>query len=463
MNRILVDTAGIDHADVQGNVLCAYGSSYHCTSYLFVHVADASRGRAWLRGLVEHVTSDQRDATLEATLNIALTYAGLAGLGVSPELLQTFSGELRSGMSSSAIRLGDIEASAPTNWQAGLGTGDAHVLVTVNAVNHDLCARRVADLATEIERAGARVVHATHAQSLLGSGEHFGFADGAAQPAIEGVSDHRAAGGGVPLPSGKWRPLAVGEFILGYRDEAARQDAAAKLPQAPADPLGRNGTYMVWRKLEQNVALFRRVLKQAAAHYEDGDEEKLAAKIVGRWRNGTPLVLSADRPVDDFDPFNEGANDFRYNDIDPNGIRCPIGAHIRRSNPRDSLDPNALLTFRHRMIRRGMPYGRPLPDDTTEPDGQERGLVFVCYVASLARQFEGVQAQWIEDGNIFSLGHDKDFLTGSHSAQATKMTVQGFPPFFLSPRRAFVTTRGGEYLFLPGITALGIIADGSAC
>jgi len=216
---------------------------------------------------------------------------------------------------------------------------------------------------------------------------------------------------------------------------------------------------MVWRKLHQDVALFRRTLRDAARLYESGDEEKLAAKVVGRWRDGTPLVTSPAAPDPDFKPDAREANDFRYAEADPDGSRCPVGAHIRRSNPRDALGFEGRLSFRHRIIRRGMPYGPALPDGATEDDGQDRGLVFVCFNASISRQFEGVQIQWLNDGNIFHLGHDKDFLMGD-TAGTGKMTVEGNPPFFLGPQRSFVTTRGGEYLFVPGITALGAIADG---
>jgi Dyp-type peroxidase family len=295
--------------------------------------------------------------------------------------------------------------------------------------------------------------------------EHFGFADGAAQPVIAGTYETAAAGGGVPIADGGWRPLAFGEFVLGYPDEDTLVDPERRLPSAPADPLGRSGTYMVYRKLRQDVALFRRVLRDAAARFAGGDEELLAAKIVGRWRNGTPLVRSPHRPDPNFSATAPGSNDFRYLDLDVDGRRCPLGAHIRRSNPRDALgwpglDDAGLLSFRHRIIRRGTPYGPPLPPDLLEDDGVDRGLVFVCFNASISRQFESVQLQWLNDGNDFHLGHDSDFLLGSPLGTG-KMTIQGDPPFFLTPQASFVTTRGGEYLFMPGITALRELAAGS--
>jgi Dyp-type peroxidase family len=337
------------------------------------------------------------------------------------------------------------------------------VLLTLNAQGAGALEAELERVTAGLRDAGLPIVHRTDAKLLPGAREHFGFADGAAQPAIEGVNEDRAAGGGVPMKDGSWRPLALGEFVLGHEDEESRTAPNPRkrpLPSQPEDPLGRNGTYMVWRKLRQDVALFRRTLRDAAARF--GDEELLAAKVVGRWRDGSP-VMTASAPGS-FDADAPGANDFRYT-RDPGGRRCPLGAHIRRANPRDAIDPepgpdggDGRLTFRHRMIRRGMPYGDPLPEGA-EDDGAERGLVFVCFNASISRQFESVQRQWLNDGNIFHLGHDSDFLLGAN-ATGGKMTVQGDPPFILHPQDAFVVTRGGEYLFAPGMTGLAAIADG---
>ena len=139
--------------------------------------------------------------------------------------------------------------------------------------------------------------------------------------------------------------------------------------------------------------------------------DRLAAKVVGRWPNGAPLSTHPNGAGGEFDAGAPGANDFRYGD-DLGGLRCPLGAHIRRSNPRDALGHDGAMSMRHRMIRRGMPYGAPLPDGELDDDGADRGLVFVSFQASIARQFEGVQGPWLNDGNIFGLGHDKDYLLG---------------------------------------------------
>lgn len=456
----------IDLADLQGDILRAYGNDYDCTSYAFVRIAcPPEQARAWFSGLLDHVTTAEpwKDGKPLTTLNVAVTASGLKAIGVSEEVVGTFAQEFVQGMAGRAERLGDTGANAPKSWEAGLGTGDAHVLLTINAKEVADHRRALAKMKAAMDDAGGlRIVYQQDTALLKGAREHFGYADGFAQPAIEGAeSEAKAAGGGVPEKDGRWRPLAAGEFVLGYPDEDSRDDPKRRLPGAPADPLGKSGTYMVWRKLEQDVALWRRTLRDAAKRYHGGDELKLAAKVVGRWPDGTPLVTHPDKPDPDFDATARGANDFRYRAEDHDGRRCPIGAHIRRSNPRDALGFEGALTFRHRMIRRGMPYGPPLPDGVMTDDGTARGLVFVCFQASISRQFEAVQMQWLNDGNIFGLGHDRDFLFGT-AAGGGKMTIQGDPPFFLSPQELFVTTRGGEYLYVPGVSALAALADGTA-
>lgn len=455
----------LDLGDIQGDILRAYGNDYDCTTYAFARIeCPPEQGRAWFSGLLDHVTTAEPWPAGEkpvTTLNVSVTAAGLRALGVSETMVDSFSHEFRDGMASRSRLLGDVGPSDPATWEDGLGSGDAHVLLTINAMQPSDHQRALGKMRAALDDVGGvRIVFQEDTETLAGSREHFGFADGFAQPAIEGASDaEKAHGGGVPLPKGGWRALAPGEFILGYPDEDTRVDRRRRLPHGPADPLGRSGTYMVWRKLYQDVALWRKVMRDAAALYEAGDEHKLAAKVVGRWANGAPLVDHPDAAPAEFDPKTAGGNDFRYAE-DLDGMRCPVGAHVRRSNPRDALGLFGHLSFRHRMIRRGMPYGQALPEGAGD-DGDDRGLVFVSFQASISRQFEGVQVQWLNAGNIFGLGHDKDFMLGDPQGTG-KMTIQGSPPFFLSPQEVFVRTRGGEYLFVPGMTALAALADGTA-
>jgi Dyp-type peroxidase family len=401
----------------------------------------------------------------DTALNVAVTAAGVRALGVGDPWQLGFSAEFCNGMAASAAVLGDSGPSDPGTWEDGLHDGALHVLVTVNALDEGHLRDELDRVRADAASAGAvEVAYEQHSRLLPGAREHFGYADGFAQPAVAGVdAPDRRVGGGV-LEKGEWRALAPGEFVLGYEDEDTRVDPQRRLPSAPNEPFGRSGTYMVWRKLRQDVALFRRTLRDAAPRYADGDHEKLAAKVVGRWRNGAPLVNWPDQEpgADAFDPKDPSGNAFAYAEADPHGHRCPVGSHIRRSNPRDGLGFDTHLTFRHRIIRRGMPYGDPLlPEERLDDDGADRGLVFVCFNASISRQFEGIQAQWLNDGNALHLGHDSDFLLG-HPLGTGKMTIRGRRPFLLGPQGPFVTTRGGGYLFAPGMRALAALAGSDA-
>ena len=262
----------IDYADIQGDILRAYGNDYDRTSYMLVHIADAAGGQAWLGGLLGQITNAEHwsGAKPATTLNVALTFTGLRALGVPDELLASFSDEFREGMAARAELLGDVGPSAPSNWEAPLGSGEGHVLVTIKCAHRPSSSNASStDFRGGVEQAaGVSIVHEQHAQMLKGAREHFGYADGFAQPAIADVTPHRTLGGGVPEKEDRWRGLALGEFILGYPDEDTLVDPQRRLPSAPEEPLGRSGTYMIYRKLSQDVALFRETLRDAAQLYD---------------------------------------------------------------------------------------------------------------------------------------------------------------------------------------------------
>jgi deferrochelatase/peroxidase EfeB len=173
--------------------------------------------------------------------------------------------------------------------------------------------------------------------------------------------------------------------------------------------------------------------------------------VVGRWHDGTPLSLSPDNPDHQIAQDRNRINDFRFAD-DPEGLRCPLGSHVRRTNPRDALGFGARLSRRHRIVRRGMPYGERLPDGVTQDDCAERGLIFVCFCASIERQYEVVQTQWCNDGDVFGLGREPDLMLGGDGE--ARMTLPGDPPRFVRRERPFVLTRGGEYLYVPSLSGL---------
>lgn len=291
--------------------------------------------------------------------------------------------------------------------------------------------------------------------------EHFGYTDGFGNPDYLGICRKTQPGQGKLMPDGAWQPLATGELLLGYADEAG------ELPIAPVPHiLAANGTFMVYRKLHQNVGVFRKFLDQWSRKYGTGDaaaREKLAAKFVGRWRDGTPVETSPDTPDSTIAQDPNRSTNFTYGD-DAAGTRCPIGAHIRRVHPRDAFGFQGRLINRRRITRRGLPYGPFVPEDTTdqEIDKTDRGVAFMALNASIARQFEFVQQQWINYGNDAHLGNEKDLLLGNH-APGEKCVIQGDssaanPPLICASLPNFVELRGGDYFFIPSITALGMIA-----
>jgi Dyp-type peroxidase family len=443
--------AAIDLADIQGDVLRGY--TYPSAVYLFLRIVDADRARALLTRMLPQVSTAApwQDGPPPTALHLAFTYAGLAAMGLPAALLDTFPAEFREGMAARAERLGDRGPSAPEHWEPGLGTGEAHVLVTLYGVDEDRL-EQARDALRGVGAAGAiKIVHEQRAAALEQSRDHFGFFDGIAQPSVLGSGVAPRPGDGQPDGRGGWRPVRTGEFLHGHDDEDGL------MPEAPGPPLDRNGTYAVYRKLQMDVAAFRRFVAEVGREFPGGPE-LLAAKIVGRWRDGTPLVRSPDTPDAALAADPAAINDFSYAD-DGDGLRCPLGAHVRRANPRDSQGFfDGRLSNRHRIIRRGRAYGPPLAPGATEDDGVDRGLVFVCFNTSIWRQFETVQALWIDDGDPFGLGPDKDFLVGEPHGTLGKMTIQGHPPFFVKPQPRFVTMRGGEYLFRPSMSGLRWLA-----
>jgi Dyp-type peroxidase family len=438
----------LDFSDLQGNLVRGY--PHPCGVYVFVRVSDAARGREWLRGLVARVTSAARwDEPPADTLNLAFTYPGLAALGVSSGLLATFPEDFREGMAARAELLGDHGENAPANWEPGLGTGDAHVLVTLYGLDEAALDAARERLQSALDAAGdaVTVVNEQRSLGLPGGHDHFGFKDGISQPAIAGDGNEPRPGDGLPNEGGGWRELAAGEFVLGYRD----QDGG--LPVAPAPPFDRSSTYVVYRKLAMWPARLRAYLAGIDGH----DPRVLAAKMVGRWQDGTPLVVSPHGPDAAIAADPTRVNDFRYS-TDVGGFACPIGAHVRRANPRDHEGFFAgKLVDRHRIIRRGRAFGPPLTDGAMEDDGAERGLVFKCYQADIERQFEVIQSRWIADGDPFALGNDRDPTVGYHDGGG-RMVVQGRPPVVLGRLPTFTTVRGGEYLVRPGMRALTWLA-----
>ena len=410
--------------------------------YEFLSFRNAAGGRAWLSAIADKV---QSAAAIQASINqdkrwvtVAFTWSGLRALGVDEVSLSTFPEEFKQGMVARAEVLGDVGDSHPDNWVGGLARPDLHAIAILFArdaaerehsrAEHDKLVARCEG----VEVLSTLDLNATppfdHAH------DHFGYRDRLSQPVIEGSGE-------IPTP-GSGAPLKPGEFILGYPDESGQD-----YPMPQPDILSRNGSYMAYRRMEEHVDRFRSFLRQHGQTPQE--QEFMAAKLMGRWRSGAPLVLApeTDDPGLGLDPQRN--NDFNYKEMDPHGYAVPLGSHMRRMNPRDT----AANMNRRRMIRRGATYGPHLPEDAPE-DGVERGIAAFVICASLIRQYEFAQNVWVNDRNFHELGNERDPIIGNHDGtlefkipkRPIRKKITGLP--------AFTTVRGGAYFFLPGITAL---------
>jgi Dyp-type peroxidase family len=425
--------------DIQSGVLRPRPTPYAATYVLF-RIDDRRAGQELMRRLSNVVASAAHSIspTRDTWVSVALSYQGLKALGVPQASLDSFSPEFQQGMAARAKVLGDEGESSPENWEKPLGSPDVHVVLTALSpdTEHLESAFARARKAYQ-ELRGVTAIWRQDCHVPPDEKEPFGYKDGISHPAIEGS--------GIPGSNPHERPLKPGEFVLGYPNEMGD---APSIPQP--DILGRNGSYVVFRKLHQRVAAFRQYLRANSPSLEA--EELLAAKMMGRWRSGAPLALCPlhDNPELGVDPHRNNA--FLFKADDPIGYSTPCGSHIRRLNPRDA-DVAGVVRI-HRMIRRGTAYGPPLLDGILEDDGKDRGLMFAFVGAHLWRQFEFVQSEWMNDASFFGGGDAKDPVAGGNDSTGTfdipkrpiRKRLQGLPQF--------VVTRGGEYCFLPGLSAL---------
>jgi len=435
--------AKLELDDIQSGVLRPRPTPYAAT-YIVLRIDDRKTGRELMRRVSTVVTSAANPASPLANtwVSLALSYQGLKALGVAQDSLDSLAWEFQQGMAARANELGDTGESSPENWEQPLGTPDVHVVLV--AISPD-----AQQLESAVDRArkayqelsGITPIWRQDCHALPTETEPFGFRDGISHPAIEGS--------GIPGTNPGEQPLKAGEFVLGYRDEMGGIQATRP------EVLGRNGTYVVFRKLHQRVAVFRQFLKANSASAED--EELLAAKMMGRWRSGAPLALCPFHDDPELGADRQRNNDFLYEEDDPAGFKTPGGSHIRRTNPRDASIAGVARI--HRMIRRGTAYGPPLPEGVLEDDGADRGLMFAFVGAHLGRQFEFVQSQWINDGVFFGADDAKDPIVGSVNG-GDSFTVPKRPVRKRLQRLPrFVVTRGGEYCFMPGLRALRWLAE----
>ncbi len=535
--------------DIQGNVMRAYGRySFPCARYFFLNFSDSTAGRQFVDAVRGRVTTAARwspETKPKVTLNIGFTFMGLLQLALPTRTLKGFPDEFIDGMKARATILGDRDTTKvsedDTDWcrhwdpvwqnnRNGTGVDDVHVWISMNAQVtpgtdqalpeleeqtawlRELCNTtlegKVRILATNGAKGDAEYQAATALFATLPNGtkiptpkEHFGFTDGIGDPVYKGQYSDEAMSKAV-IGRGKWmdpkkgwQALATGEFILGYPDESQELPPTA-MPPAFVN----NGTFMVYRKLHENVGSFREVVAEEAKTYastmgvsEEEAQVTLMAKMVGRWPDGVPLskvptydawvAFGKDKGFDDPDPQKAAKayytylkssepSDFRYGD-DMQGYKCPATSHLRRANTRDYLDPlnkpdgdnpeaTTQLNKRRRILRRGLPYGPASLGDGD--DNSEQGVAFMVVCANIFRQFEFVQQQWIQYGLDFNAGNNTCPLLGNHDHHKRHVIPSdpktNKPPFVMSKLKTFVETRGGDYFFVPSLTALRMMAMG---
>ena len=440
----------LDLSDVQGLVVRGY--TMPTARHLVLRVDSAPRAREFLASLVDGTSGRPQVTTAvpwtqkpDACLNLSLTPAGLRALGVPEESLSTFPAEFRQGAAARAGVVGDVGPSDPAHWRPVFTDPGFHLLLSLFAASRKALDRATRDLLagcapglTELDRLDAAL--------LPSQVDHFGYVDGISQPTIE-----QAPPTGPPdsLPRSP-----TGAFLLGH--PSSFTDFTYPVP-AP-DALGRNGSFAAFRMLAQDVDAFQDMLAEQSRQ-TGMSEEYLAAKLCGRWRNGTPLVLSPGTdPPAPLPP--EALNDFDYVGArgDERGERCPLGSHIRRMYPRGSRVAGG-GAHKRRIVRRGLTYGPP-HDPERPRDGEERGVLGLFIGVSLLDQFEFLMAEWAHDGLFAAgLGRSQDpFLSTQDGATGTfRLPVPGGRAELTGLPRV-VTTRGGAYCFIPSVTAIRHLA-----
>ena len=454
--------------EIQGNLL--HPSLFARTRHVFLRFNDSTGAKSWLKTLLPDVSTAEETSNLpNAVINISFTYAGLEALDVDPLVLRTCSREFRSGGLGQADWIGDVGINAPQNWQSKFRPNECcnhvHCVLSIHARTAPGTDpnKFIEDKWNEIQPSDNQAmgfIEQDDSFLLPEDKEHFGFVDGISQPIVDTSQTNQEAY--------RWNSIPVGEFIHGY---PGINGAVVFGPSGPGsgEALGSNGTYLVLRKLKQDVFGFRQFIKQAATKMGITPDH-FAAKLMGRWQDGTPLIDHANKPNSRVANDTIKRNDFGFED-DPDGLECPRGSHIRRMNPRDDFShriqsKNKPLSHFHRIIRTGKPYGEPLPENATEDDKIDRGLIFVAVNADISRQFEFLQNAWANGGDDLGLDPGSlDPIIGSKDTNDTNTPDEKdrdrtvIFPRRTPPIQQFVTTRYSFYLFAPGISGLSYLLE----
>ena len=481
--------------DIQGNLI---GFNKDHQRLVFINFAAQASGRAFLTELASSLTTGwevlafnrlykeiagrlkhRPDGILESIwTNIAFSQPGLETLGAPG--LDTFPQEFLVGMAARASTVGDVDASGAANWVGPFADGvRVHACVIIGADGpqdlDDGTARvRVMMQQHQVTEVGVQDGNVRDGDNR--GHEHFGFKDGISQPGVAGLTRSSKHGQDI---------IATGEFLIGYPDQDANISGHPRAPVNPGQPgynpvepppppapmpdWARNGSFLVYRRLRQNVGAFKQFVQQQAAAVALAPDG-LGAKLVGRWASGAPLEQTRGERHEhnpaDGDPgtlgsrllLDEHINDFDYEPQDADGHLVPRAAHIRKTNPRNEQPPGKDESNRHRILRRGIPYGTEFqetepayPGAGPVPDNQDRGLLFICYQASITDGFEFIQSQWANLPNFPKDGDGHDPII-AQNIENRSFTLP--PQGALPPLAVWVTTTGGDYFFAPSLSAI---------
>ncbi len=469
--------------DTQGLLFSGYGDMSHCSYYL-LEIKDVNKVRPWLKKLAaERITSGEPSKEARKTsdtLNLALSKEGLGKLGIAANY---FEQAFQDGMHSlnRATILGDEGNNNAKSWKWGNGAKPVDLLLMLYSRDEATHGKRQSEEEAALTQSGLKVIDRLDTINLDNVGrfekEHFGFADGISNPVVAGFS--KSAQNPASMSPQAQQVIPTGEFILGYPNGYDGKVTTVPGDESVSDEkkFGFNGTYLVFRQLEQDVKSFWTFVK-AEAKKQKIDPEYLAAKIVGRWKNGAVLEPGQNSTPKTDNDNQADLNTFDFRD-DLDGKGCPFGSHIRRTNPRGqglgvevevkpgvvpegNIQTSLKVANRHRIIRRGRSYGNFLQDPLKDDATGERGLFFICLNANIERQFEFIQHTWVNNLKFNGLYDEDDPLIGTYSSIypgfKRNFTIQDAP----LRRRVcefpeFVTLRGGGYFFLPGIKALEML------
>lgn len=443
--------------------------------YFFLKITDAAKAKDFIKKAAQKITAVSSEMK-EDFLNIGFTSLGIKALGLSENNLQTFSREFREGMVTPHRQrlLGDQDSNDPQNWKWGGPSNDAiHILIMIFEKKEETLHNRTQKLREEWEQFGLNEILFLDAPTFPEGKEHFGFRESISQPAIIGSG----------ISGIKNDNIEAGEFVMGYKNEydVYPDSPVLKEFQGKADillndvsgtknkDLGRNGTYFVLRQLKEDVDGFWNFLNEKTKN-EDGslnaeESTKIAAKMMGRWPSGAPLVKFPDK-----DPGGlSDDNDFNYIETDKLGMKCPFGSHIRRTNPRDNFEETGpseslKLTRKHRIMRRVRSYGEAFTGSATHHKPKDEvGILFGCFVADISRQFEFIQYTWANYPKFKQLYSDPDPFIGVRENPADGIEQQFTIPQktankYITGLKNFVTVKGGGYFFFPSLNVVEFLS-----